>query len=126
LTIQIGKHHARIEGQILFFYLFGDLTMPDLVEYMKLAEQIVAAHGCFYIVDDLSHLGTAAAEVRREVASWLGVAPCRGIAVYGGSLTARTLFTLILGAMRLLGTLKFPIALVRNEQEARVFVAAHS
>ena len=124
LTIQIGKHLARIEGNILFLDLLGDLVMQELLEYMQLAERIASVHGFFHIIDDLSQFGTAPPEVRREVASWLGTAPCRGIVVYGGSLPARTMFTLILGAMRLMGTLRFPAVLVRNEQEARAFVAA--
>ena len=121
MTIQIGKHLARIEGNILFLDLLGDLVMQELLEYMQLAERIASVHGFFHIIDDLSQFGTAPPEVRREVASWLGTAPCRGIVVYGGSLPARTMFTLILGAMRLMGTLRFPAVLVRNEQEARAF-----
>jgi hypothetical protein len=125
LTVPIGKHQARIEGNTLFFYIFGDLLMQELLEYMQLADRIISEHGFFYIVDDLSHFGTAAPDVRRKVASWLATAPCRGVVVYGGSLAARAMFTLIMGAMKLMGNLKFPAALVRNEKEARAFVGAH-
>jgi hypothetical protein len=108
-----------MEGKVLFFYLSGDLEIDELHAYIKLTEQISKAHGSFYIADDLSHFGTASPAVRRMVASWLARAPCRGVVLYGGSLAARTLVTLMLGALKLTGTLKFPATLVRNEEEAR-------
>ena len=125
MTIRLGKHVARIEDNILFFYLFGDLETNELLEYIQLTSRIISVHGSFSIADDLSHFGTAAPTVRRTVVDWLRTAPCRGVVLYGGSIAARTLVTLMLGAMKLIGTLKFPAAIVRNEQEARDWLATH-
>jgi hypothetical protein len=80
---RVGKHIACIEGNILFFHLAGDLEEHELLAYIELAEQIIDAHGSFYIADDLSNFGTASATVRRKVASWLKHAPCQGVVLYG-------------------------------------------
>lgn len=124
MTARIGKHIARCEDNILFFYMFGDLEMEELLEYIKLAQQLIDIYGSFYIVDDLSNFGSASPGVRRMVASWLKTAPCQAVALYGGSVAARTLVSLILGGMRLMGTLQFPAALHKNELEARSWLRA--
>lgn len=121
---QIGTHVARVEGDTLFFHPVGDLNLQEVLEYFKLAEQVVAQRGGVYFIDDISKLGSAPPEVRRVAGDWLGHNPCLGVALYGGSVAARTIALLVVGVTRMLGKLSFPIVFVKSEQEARDWVKA--
>lgn len=124
MAIHIGEHTARIDGDILYLQLIGDISAAEIQKYVGLADQLTAEHGAFYIIDDMARFGSAAPEVRKKVASWMSKSACRGAAIYGASLTARTMTTLIIGAMKMMGSHFFPVSFVKTEQEARDWVAA--
>lgn len=119
---QVGKHLAKIEGDTLYFRLVGDLNLQEVLEYFKLAEKVVADRGSVYLVDDISGLGSVPPEVRRAAGDWLGNSSCHGVALYGGSVAARTIALLVVGVTRMLGKLSFPIVFVKSEQEARDWI----
>lgn len=123
MAIHIGEHTARIDGNILYLQLIGDISVEEIQKYIGLADQLTAEHGSFYIIDDMARFGSAAPEVRKKVASWMAKSACRGAAIYGASLTARTMTTLIIGAMKMMGSHIFPVTFVKTEQEARDWVA---
>src|SRR5262249_9645665 len=113
------------EDDILFLEIVDDLSMSDIEEYIKLAEQLVAQHGSFYIVDDITNFRSASGEVRRRIADWLASNACLGAVLYGGSLAARTVAILVVRAMNLIGKQPFPIVFMKNEKEARDWIASH-
>jgi hypothetical protein len=122
MAIHIGKHIARVDGNILYLQMIGDISLEEIQKYIGLADQLTAEHGSFYIVDDMARFGSAAPEVRKKVASWIAQGACLGAAIYGASLSSRTMTTLILGAMKMMGRHVFPVTFVKTEQEARDWV----
>ena len=89
MPVQIGKHIAYAEENVLFLRLVDELTLEDFKQYTDWADQLAAAHGSIYIVDDLSAFRTLSAEVRHAIAEWFRRTRCAGAAVHGGSLAAR-------------------------------------
>mgnify|MGYP000122495005 CR=1 FL=1 len=125
MVVHIGKHTARIERDIIFFRIVSDLAMEEVQSYLKLAETIEAEYGYCFIVDDISALGSTPPAVRRTIVEWFGRHACSGAVLHGGSLTARAVATLVIGAMKILGSQPCPIVFVHNEQEARDWVSKH-
>lgn len=123
MAIRIGNHTARIEGNILYLQLVGDISLEEIQKYISLADGLTAEHGSFYIIDDMARFGSAGPPVRKKVASWIAQGACRGAAIYGASLSSRTMTTLIIGAIRMMGSHVFPVSFVKTEQEARDWVA---
>jgi hypothetical protein len=123
MVIPVGQHRARIDDDVLLFEMVGELSLDEINRYIGLAEEIKSKFGYFFIIDDLSRFTSATAAVRKRVAGWLGQSGCRACALYGASLTARTLAFMVIGAMKLLGAQNFPISFCKTEQEARNFVA---
>ncbi len=123
-TIEIGKHTASIEGDLLLFRLVDTLTLDELKTYITIAEQLITEHGRCFIIDDITELHHASPEVRRLIINWLASHACPGVALFGGSLSARTIALLVLGAMKMLGKQTFPIVFVKEEKEARDWIAA--
>ena len=123
IELRAGSHRVALDGDTLFLEAAGDLLEIDIEKYIEFAEQIRAQHGHLYILDDFSRFGTIGSAARKHLASWLGNSSCRGAAIYGASLSSRTLTTLIMGAMRLLGAQPFPVIFVKNEAEGRQWIA---
>lgn len=121
-TIAVGKHTIRIEEDLLFFELVGELSLEEINRYILVAEELQRQRGPFYIIDDASRLGGADAAVRKRVATWLMQSSCRGVALHGTSITSRTLAMLVVGVMRMLGTKLVPITFFKTEEDARAWV----
>lgn len=124
MAIPLGKHTAHIDGDILILEIVGNLSVEEMDSYLGLAEQLRVKHGHFFIIDDLTHLGSAEPAVRRKVAGWLPQSGCLGAALYGASLVSRTLALLVVGAMNMLGHYTVPVAFFKTAQDARDWVAA--
>jgi hypothetical protein len=119
----IGSHHVREEGDVLAVTLVGDESVEEAKEFIAVLERLIERHGCYGMLIGVSKLGTISPEARRLTGQWPGSAACYGNAVYGGSVTTRTLLTFVLRAIRLFRKQSLPIAFFKTEDEARAWLA---
>lgn len=118
-----GKHDLYIEDDILYSVPHGELTLTEMHIYTEFAAEVIARHGyCMLLADNGDVTGIDAA-ARRYCAQWSIGKPVIGIAMFNASLTARTLFTLVLKAMNMIGKQLIPFVFHKTEQEARDWLA---
>lgn len=104
--------------------LVGMLTLDDVRAVTVLQEQILAQYGRLFVIADLSEAAGFAPEGRKFLVEWNRRHTINAIAQYGVGLLSQTVSTLVAGATRILGGRVPEIKNVKNEEEARVFIAA--
>lgn len=118
-----GKHELYIEDDIIISVPHGELNLSELRIYTDIVSEVIARHGhCLMLADNKDASGIEAS-ARRYSAQWSIGKPVIGIALYNASLTARTVFTLVLKAMNLIGRQPIPFAFFKTELEARDWLA---
>jgi hypothetical protein len=119
---QIGAHLIRREGDVLLSTVRGAFTPEDAAAYFHIVEQVLAEHGRYFMLIDMSRADTIPAETRRASAEFGKAHPAAGVVVWGSNFAVRVLFTLVVRAISVFrpdaGTLVF----VRSEEEARAWV----
>jgi hypothetical protein len=121
---QIGTHPVWIKGDTIFNVLHGPYTLEHMIEYLQLAEQVIAEHGTFFALSDITHLQAVGADTRRHIAQWTRSHPIGGIALVGGGLAMRSVLTLVIHAVNLLRPEKIPLVFVTSEKEGQSWLAA--
>jgi hypothetical protein len=119
----IGTHTIRIEGDMIFSSVQGAFTVEDSTAYFLVVEQVLAEHGRYFMLVDMSRADTIPAETRRVSAEFAKDHPSAGVVVWGSNFAVRVLFTLVMRAARILKPDTVPLAFVRSEREARAWVA---
>ena len=118
-----GKHDLYIEDDIVISVPHGELTLAELHIYTDILAEVIARHGhCLMLADNKEVSGIEAC-ARRYSAQWSVGKPVVGIALYNAGLAARTVFTLVLKAMNMIGKQPIPFAFFKTEQEARDWLA---
>lgn len=79
--------------------------------------------GRIFLIIDQSQAGALPPESRRFLADWNLQHTLGGVAVFGGSISARVISTLLQNAYRLLRPNGVPMVFAANELEARAWVA---
>ena len=105
----------------------GRLTQQDMKALRDALNSVADTQPRIYLLLDMTGSTGIDAEARRFMATW-SREPNRGLLVtvlYGLSFTMRTLVTLTLNAIRLLGRLDSDIQFFTDEAEARGWVAEH-
>lgn len=118
-----GKHDLYIEDDILYSVPHGELTLSEMNIYTEFAAEVIARHGYCMLLSDTRDVSGIDAAARRYCAQWSIGKPVIGIAMFNASLTARTLFTLVLKAMNMIGKQVIPFVFHKTEQEARDWLA---
>lgn len=124
MVVPIGAHTIVIDGDTIIMHVCGDFTAEETVAYLRLVEQVLAEHGRYFMLIDMSRADTIPPETRRISAEFGRKHPTAGMAVWGSNVAVRVLFTLILRTISLFQKDPIPIAFVASEQEARAWVAA--
>lgn len=120
----IGKHRIRIEGDVIFVRAQGDITGPEVLTLCEHMLKIQQQYGWVFEIVDAHSAGAMSGEARRQNADWY-----RGhqldveAVVFGSSFVVRTLFSLFINAIRLLGSRQARVYFVASEAEARALVA---
>ena len=122
MLIQIGPHQLRIDGDTIFSKSCGDFTKEHFEQYLAVAERVIADHGTFYGVADISQLGSIGPEARRYAGHWAKSHVVGGAAIVGARFPARTIVLMITKVMELFGGFKFPLTFVASEKEAIAWV----
>lgn len=87
---------------------------------MKLAEQLIATQGRCFLLSDISQMSGAPPETRRWAADWFRTHSITGGAMFGNSLPARTVLSLLARAVGLISGVALPRVFLKNEDEARL------
>ena len=124
MQVAIGGHTFLVEGDVLQCMLQGDFTAQHARELFVLLEQVQADEGSFVILADISQMGTIDAAARRWMALESRRFACRATAMYGASLPARTVITLLLRSLALFRPTLMPLHFAKTEQEARLWLEA--
>jgi hypothetical protein len=124
MAVQLGTHTVVLEGDMLISCVRGDFMAEDANAYFRLVDQVLAEHGQYFMLVDMSRADTIPAETRRISAEFGKKHPAAGIAVWGSNVAVRVLFTLVVRTVNLFQKNPSPIAFVASEQEARAWVAA--
>lgn len=104
--------------------LRGNLSLDEAQVFHAMVERSLETYGTAYVLVDASQAGLISAATRRWIAQWNQEHQVSGVAIYGGSLVARTLLTLLLNAIVLMGRQNFPAVFLRTEADARAWLAA--
>ncbi len=101
----IGPHQLFREGPILMFRHHGNFMLAEATLATALYSKIIADHGYLLLLLDFTHSGDVDPKTRRHLVDW-GKAHAERtcIAVFGSNLVFRTTFTLIVNAIRLIGS----------------------
>lgn len=120
----IGTHRISVEADVMLIRLVGMLTLADVRLIAVLQEQILAQYGRLFVIADLHQASGFSPEGRKFLVEWNRSHTITAIAQYGVGLLSQTISNLVAGATRLLGGKVPAIQNVKDEAEARAFVAS--
>lgn len=101
--LPLGSHRYRVDDCILWFQTAGDFTQADLDQYVAIYEQLLATKPRLGILADVSGGLSTKPEIRKRASDRLRPkARPVPIALFGASLTIRTLFALFTNAHRII------------------------
>ena len=119
----IGKHRIRIEGDLIFVRAQGEITGPEVIVLCEHMLKVQQQYGWVFEIVDAHSAGAMSVEARRQNAQWYRSHQLDVEAVvFGSSFVTRTLFTLFINAVRLLGSSQARVHFVASEAEARALV----
>ena len=125
-AVEIGAHEAWRAGDMLGLRVRGALTPRDIDALQRAVSATLAAEGRCFLLADLTAMAGLDPVARRRIAEW-----SRGeddkvdaVAVHGCSFAMRTLITLTLNAIKLLGRQQTETVYLRDEAAARGWIDA--
>jgi hypothetical protein len=123
-TIAPSKTILRLENDILLLDIQGSLSVEDARAFIHSVNEMIAAHGAFFVLADLRRMVGITPESRREIGEWARTSkPVGASACIGGSLGVRTFGSLVTRAVNLAGYANARIIFVETEKEARDWLA---
>lgn len=119
------RYHLTIEGDTVLSTAVGVVTLLEAQQLLSCLDEVIARHGYCLLLSNSARFSTVTAEARKFSAKWIKGKPVLGIAVYNASFTARTLLSLIMKGINLINPRAIPLTFVREESEARAWLAEH-
>lgn len=120
----LGAHRVRQEGELVAIVLHGPLSLSEAQTFHGLVAEVLKQHGHAYVLADCQAGGALTAETRRWIAEWNRHHRVDGVALYGANLFVRTMISLVLNAISLLGSRAVPARFAKDEGEARAWLAS--
>jgi len=123
--VAIGRHQGHLDGELLALEVRGMMTAADVRSLQAIVGERLSTQGRCFIIADLKAMTGIDAEGRRSMAQWSKdhADPVSGAALYGAGFATRALINLTLSAIKLIGHQQIEISFVRDEAEARAWVA---
>lgn len=120
----IGPHSLQLDGELVWLRIRGAFTVAHCEAVFAIVEQVLAQHGRFFLLGDLSQTEVMAAPTRRWIADWSRVhGQPLGAAFYGAGLLVRTFAMMLHRATNLISSRTAPLFFGRTEQEALDWLA---
>lgn len=101
--ISVGTHRVRVTGDTVLTRYIGVPEYEHVVEIHRYFDQVKAAHGRLFVINDMTLSGIPSPQTRRFIAGWGSNNPGTQVVSFGASLTIRALQVLILRAGALIG-----------------------
>lgn len=120
----LSAHEALQVGDIVEVKFHGPLNRADAVVLHDRLAQVYGEHGSGFLLADMVDLSTIEADARRYMGEWNRTHPFSGAVMYGASFATRTIATLALKVTRLMGNEQTEVVFLRDEAEARRWIAA--
>lgn len=117
-----GKHWLRVEPNgVIFLKYQGEISRRDFEELAERLSPCLAAHDKLWFVCDMAAAGLPDAEARKYAGDWIAQHSA-GSAMFGATLTMRTVGELLRSLSRRLHQVHVPFAYFVTEAEARAWV----
>ena len=120
----MGPHRARQVGDVIEVEVHGPVTREHAVRLHDLMAQVLTETGSCFVLTDLADATTVHADARRYIADWNRTHRASGMASYNTGFGTRAIATLLVKAIHLLGGENTALVFVREEAEARAWIAA--
>lgn len=120
-----GPHIGRQVGDVIEMTVHGEVTREHAVLLHDCMAQVLAEEGRCFVLADLADATTVQADARRYMAEWHRGHRTHGIASYNVGPATRVIATLLLKTIQLLGEHPTEMVFVREEAEARAWIAAN-
>lgn len=122
----IGSHMVREEGDIAVLIFNGNVTAEDMQRIFSVVERIIERHGRYGTLVNASSMGRVTPGARQVVGQWPRTSLTFGTSVFGASFVTRTVMTLVIRAMQLVGRGPIASEFFKTEAEARAWITARS
>jgi hypothetical protein len=120
----LGQHVTARERDLVSIRLRGPLSLEEAQGFHAAVARTLARYGTAFVLVDSSQGGSLSPETRRWIAEWNKSHKVTGVAIFGSSLVVRALLTLVLNAIALMRREAVPSVFVKNEAQARAWLAA--
>lgn len=120
----IRTHQLRVEEDVVFLVLSGDFTLSDAQQVNAAIEAVLLQLGRVFVLVDQTHAGKTTPEARRCFAEWNRQHRPSGSVLFGGSVAARAVASLVVAAIRLFRADSAPTVFTASQGEARAWIAA--
>lgn len=118
-----SKHSLRREEDLVIFEADGVILEADVAATLQLTTVILKTHPRYWVLVDTRKLTGVEAAARRLAATSPANKHLGGVALFGSSLLMRTLITLIVRAMAMVGHSHVVTRFFETEAEARTWLA---
>ena len=119
----IGKHAARVEGDVVHVVWNGDVGLVETQQVFRLYAEVREREGRVFAISDMRHSGVPPAAVRRWIADWMSKQHrIEGAAAYGANILIRAAFVMLLRGIVLISKFPFPFDVFATENDARAFI----
>lgn len=122
-VISGSQHIVRREEGVLFFEANGPIRESDLDALIRLGNEAAETHSVYWVLADVRKMTDVEATARRRAAKNPAAHLFAGAAVFGAGLLVRTLITLIVRGMVMLGQSHIQLRFFDTEAEAREWLA---
>lgn len=119
-----GPSSFRFEPpDVVFCKTVGDVSEDAMVELLGEMRRLAGERPYFFLLNDLSQIGTISPQARKRAADEVHGLRLRGIAVYGASFSQRVVAMIIAQVLNLVGkSADRPIKIAESEAEARAWI----
>lgn len=121
--INVGTHTVYIEDDTVILVQNGTYHLEDARLTHEHVERILYGLGRVFVMVDQSNAGSNMPETRRFLRDWNKRHKASGAVMFGGSGMSIAAASLALSVIRFLHADALPVAYVKNEAEARAWIA---
>jgi hypothetical protein len=118
----IGKHLVITDQDVVSVHLDGAVSPAEMLALHRLYEVRLRLHPRLFSVLHVARVVPPSPEVRKLMADWRRRHKVAGTAVIGAGLAVRTIATLYLRAVEMLGLRTWPVRFFDSEQAAQAYL----
>lgn len=121
-----GKHRMCAEGDAMYWEINGDIDIDEMRRSLEFGEEIIARHGCAFLIMNGARARSATPAARRFQADWAlthDITHRGRSVVYGTNKFVRALAMLVVRASQLFARQSPTVDFVDTEEDAQEWLA---